>query len=74
MEDLVENFIKKAGFTENKNYFKQMTISAISKKWNINLNAISNQGKTEKKFDFVIKTNNIIYGIEASFLLVKVQN
>ncbi|MFQ8686389.1 MAG: type II restriction endonuclease [Anaerotignaceae bacterium] len=71
MEDLVENFIKKAGFTENKNYFKQMTISAISKKWNINLNAISNQGKTEKKFDFVIKTNNIIYGIEANFFASK---
>lgn len=71
MEDLVENFIKKAGFTENKNYFKQMTISAISKKWNINLNAISNQGKTEKKFDFVIKTNNIIYVIEANFFASK---
>lgn len=71
MEDLVENFIKKADFTENKNYFKQMTISAISKKWNINLNAISNQGKTEKKFDFVIKTNNIIYGIEANFFASK---
>ena len=71
MEDLVENFLKKAGFTENKNYFKQMTISAISKKWNINLNAISNQGKTEKKFDFVIKTNNIIYGIEANFFASK---
>ncbi len=71
MEDLVENFIKKAGFTENKNYFKQMTISSISKKWNINLNAISNQEKTEKKFDFVIKTNNIIYGIEANFFASK---
>ena len=29
--------------------------------------AISNTGKTEKRFDFVVKTDNKIYGIEANF-------
>lgn len=33
----------------------------------IDLSAISNHGKTEKRFDFVIKTKNMIYGIETNF-------
>ena len=36
-------------------------------KWNVNLSAISNQGKMEKRFDFVIKTDNQIYVIETNF-------
>ena len=67
MEDLVESFIQKAGFEKNKNYFKQMRISNIESKWNIDLSAISNTGKTEKRFDFVIKTDNQIYVIETNF-------
>ena len=34
---------------------------------NIDLSAISNSGKSEKRFDFVIKTSNMIYAIEANF-------
>ena len=67
MEDLVESFIKKAGFVKDKNYFKEMYIHQITEKWNIDLSAISNKGKTEKRFDFVIKTDNMIYGIETNF-------
>ncbi|MBQ5563049.1 MAG: type II restriction endonuclease, partial [Clostridia bacterium] len=67
MEDLVERYIQKAGFVKNETYFKEMTISKITKKWNIDLSAISNKGKTEKRFDFVIKTENMIYGIETNF-------
>ena len=67
MEDLVESFIKKAGFVKDKNYFKEMYIHKIKEKWNIDLSAISNKGKTEKRFDFVIKTDNMIYGIETNF-------
>lgn len=67
MENLVEKFIEESGFIKGKNYFKEMKISEISKKWNINLDAISNNGKTEKRFDFVIKTDNNIYGIETNF-------
>ena len=29
MENLVENYIKKAGFTKGKNYFKEMYLSDI---------------------------------------------
>ena len=67
MEDLVENFIQKAGFTKGVNYFKEMYIHQITDKWNVDLSAISNQGKMEKRFDFVVKTQNMIYGIETNF-------
>lgn len=67
MEDLVESFIKRAGFEKDKNYFKEMYISEVTNKWGIDLSAISNKGKTEKRFDFVIKTDNMIYGIETNF-------
>ena len=67
MENLVESFIKKAGFIKDETYFKEMYIHQITEKWNIDLSAISNQGKMEKRFDFVIKTDNMIYGIETNF-------
>lgn len=67
MEDLVEAYIVKAGFVKDKSYFKELTLSAIEKKWGIDLSNISNTGKTEKRFDFVIKTDRTIYGIETNF-------
>lgn len=67
MEDLVETYIRKAGFVKDKTYFKEMYVSDISKKWNINLSAISNQGKMEKRFDFVVKTPKKVFAIETNF-------
>ena len=67
MENLVESFIKKAGFIKDETYFKEMYIHQITEKWDIDLSALSNQGKIEKRFDFVIKTDNMIYGIETNF-------
>lgn len=67
MENLVESFIQKAGFVKDESYFKEMYIHQITDKWDIDLSVISNQGKTEKRFDFVVKTPNMIYGIETNF-------
>ena len=67
MEDLVESYIKKAGFKRDVNYFKEMYVSEVSRKWNIDLSAVSNQGKMEKRWDFVVKTDNCIYLIETNF-------
>ncbi|MBR3288652.1 MAG: type II restriction endonuclease [Lachnospiraceae bacterium] len=67
MENLVESYIVKAGFIKDNNYFKEMYISDVQSRWGIDLSAISNQGKTEKRFDFVIKTKSTIYGIETNF-------
>ena len=67
MENLVESYIQKAGFIKNENYFKEMYIHQIQDKWSIDLSAISNQGKMEKRFDFVVKTDEMIYAIETNF-------
>ena len=67
MEDLVEKYIRYAGFVKDRNYFKEMYLVDIEKKWNIDLSAISNQGKAAKRFDYVVKTNNMIYAIETNF-------
>ena len=67
MENVVEKFIQKAGFIKNKNYFKEMYIHEITEKWNIDLSAISNEGRMEKRFDYVVKTKNQIYVIETNF-------
>ena len=67
MEDLVEKYIVAAGFKKNENYFKEMYLKDIESKWNIDLSALSNQGKAAKRFDFVIKTDKMIYAIETNF-------
>ena len=67
MENLVEDYLRKAGLVKGVNYFKEMRISDIEKKWSIDLSNISNQGKAEKRFDFVVKKGATIYGIETNF-------
>lgn len=67
MEDLVESYLVKYGLVKGVSYFKEMTKSEIETKFNLNLNCISNQGQTEKRFDFVIYVNNHVYGCECNF-------
>ena len=67
MEDLVEKYIRAAGFIKDGNYFKEMYLKDIEQRWNMDLSALSNQGKAAKRFDFVIKTENMIYAIETNF-------
>lgn len=67
MENLVERFIQQAGFIKEQSYFKEMYIRQITENWAIDLSALSNQGQMEKRFDFVIKTDRMIYGIETNF-------
>lgn len=67
MEDLVEKYILEAGFQKGVNYFKEMYLAEIEKTWNMDLSALSNQGKAAKRFDFVIKTETMIYAVETNF-------
>ena len=67
MENLVEGYIRSAGFSKDVDYYKEMYLVDIEKKWNIDLSAISNQGKAAKRFDFVIKTQDMIYAVETNF-------
>jgi type II restriction enzyme len=64
MENLVEDFLKKSNLKE---YYKEIYLSEIEKRWNVDLSALSNNGKAKKRFDFVVKTDNMIYGIETNF-------
>ena len=67
MENLVESYIIKAGYEKNVNYFKEMYLSEIEKKWNLDLSAMSGDNTSTKRFDFVIKTDNQVYVIETNF-------
>ena len=63
MEDLVEGFIKKTG----AEYYKEMYLTDIERKWGVDLSAISAEGTSTKRWDFVVKTKNTIYVIETNF-------
>ena len=53
MEDLVESYLIKAGLVKDKTYFKEMTASQVEQRFHIDLSKLSNDGKAEKRFDFV---------------------
>ena len=63
MEDLIEGYLK----NESVEYYKEMYLKDIEKKWGIDLSTLSNNGKSAKRFDFVVKTKNMVYGIETNF-------
>ncbi len=67
MENLVESYLVKAGLVKDYTYFKEMRIGDIERKWKIDLSKLSNKGKTVKRFDFVVKANETVYGIETNF-------
>lgn len=67
MENLVEEFIKRAGFVKGISYFKEIKISQVEDKWGLDLSTISYNGNTTKKFDFVVEQNGIVYAIETNF-------
>lgn len=63
MENLVENFLKKS----EVKYFKEIYLNEVEEKFNIDLSAISAEGTSTKRFDFVVKTSEKIFGIETNF-------
>ena len=64
MEHLVESHLVSTGITE---YYKEMYLSEVQQRWGIDLSALSNKGKASKRFDFVVKTPSMVYGIETNF-------
>ena len=67
MENLVESYIIKAGYEKDVNYFKEMYLKDIEKKWNLDLSEMSGYNTSTKRFDFVIKTDKQVYVIETNF-------
>jgi type II restriction enzyme len=67
MEKRVESYLRKAGFIQNKTYFKEIYSGTIASDWGLNLSELSSDDKAEKKFDFAVKTKSMIYGLETNF-------
>lgn len=67
MENLTEDFIKKAGFVKEIDYFSQIKKSKLEEMYNLDLSFVPDKKEAEKKFDFVIKAENKIYAIECNF-------
>ena len=63
MEELVESYIKKTG----AEYYKEMYLADVEAKWNVDLSAISAEGTTTKRWDYVVKAKSTIYVIECNF-------
>lgn len=67
MENFVENYLVKLGFIKNKTYFSQMTAKDINRLFGVDLSNLNGEEKADKRFDFVVKTPNFVYGIEVNF-------
>jgi type II restriction-modification system restriction subunit len=82
MENLVESYLIQAGLKRceikgetfhafNPNefniYCKELKASQAQELWGIDLSPITNNGTVEKRFDFVVKTKNKLFGIETNF-------
>lgn len=63
MEDLVESFLIRSGV----DYYKEMYLHDIERKWDVDLSAISAEGTSTKRWDFVVKTEDNIFCIETNF-------
>ena len=68
MEDLVESYLIKAGLVKGKTYFKEMYASDVEKRFHLDLSKLSNDGKAEKRFDFVfVGALGTIFACECNF-------
>lgn len=63
MEELVKSFIEETGCVYNSEY----TAANIQKRYGIDLSSLSNDGKSAKRFDFVVESSGHIYAIEVNF-------
>lgn len=68
MEDLVESYLIKAGLVKGKTYFKEMYASEVERRYRLDLSRISNDGKAEKRFDFVfVNSHGTVFACECNF-------
>lgn len=63
--NIVESYIKQSKF--NNNYFKEADKNFIKKKFGIDLNIEFKDKRTNKRFDFLIKSSNCLYLIEVNY-------
>ena len=56
-----------SGLNSNARKNRGMYLQDIEEKWKLDMSFISNQNQSTKRFDFVVKTDKCIYGIETNF-------
>ncbi len=67
MENLVETHLVRLGFQKGYSYFSQMKATDIYRHFGIDVTHVDEKKKAEKRFDFVVKTESTVYGIEVNF-------
>ena len=67
MENLCEEYIRKHTKESGLEYGKEVCLSKLESKTNLDLSQLSNDGKAEKRFDFVIYGKDATYAIECNF-------
>ena len=67
MENLVQSYLEDYGFVMGETLFKEIYQNDIENKFGVDLSSITNEGNTQKRFDFVVKTLSTVYLIEVNF-------
>lgn len=67
MENIVQRYLEAEGYVLGKNLFKEIYQDEVEERFSVDLSAITNEGNTSKRFDYVIKSENKLYLIEVNF-------
>jgi len=67
MEKLVEKHLQKHNYKIGEQYYTQLSAMEINKLFGINLDVNQESKNANKRFDFVVKTNDMVYAIEVNF-------
>ena len=63
MENLVRKFLEEAGVE----FFTEKYSHEVEKIFGLDLSALSAEGTSTKRFDFVVKSSETVFGIETNF-------
>lgn len=67
MEAIVQQYLEQEGYVMGETMFKEIYQNEIEDRFNVDLSAITNEGTTQKRFDYVIKSDRTLYLIEVNF-------
>ena len=67
MEAIVQQYLEQEGYVMGETMFKEIYQNEIEERCNVDLSAITNEGTTQKRFDYVIKSDTTLYLIEVNF-------
>ena len=63
----MENFVKKFLTEAGVEFFAEKYLGEVEKMFGLNLSALSAEGTSTKRFDFVVKGSETVFGIETNF-------